>query len=819
MSKLKEGQTISAQGANLSKISIPDGIEKNNENEQKTCVNSDNFTYGNSQDSQWFDGLKVGYYEHCKANEGRIATFSEFVESVKTAPSKEQAAVRLAGLDFARCEDDSQKKTLEGKYKGLKAKNLGLWTPCHASATRATGAPSVPNGLITLDIDNIKPEDVEPIKAALSKIPYICFAAVSCGGAGIVAYIRSSPELATSSEAIEYCWKLIIETIRSLTEIDCEADENCKDIKRGRFETFDRAPYVNKNAAIYRDLRDIKKLSNELFQKSEFVRLARLVGGFAANRDELPPWSSNCGVVHKLLALATYGLVKFSVKPNSEFPLRSQSVTLGELGAGKTVENSIYSKVLPQLGGTVVAPTSAASMLEAVKQATYDIETYEEGRKTKKKYRPKSVPVPIILDTEEFGLQTDAERNQEWAKKKKPFENIFFDSEFLPEVTKEDVDVNLPMANTCVAINGRSTPKAYAQGMAGFDLSSGALRRKWVYWMDSPINTLTDDMSDEERARRLADFQDIEDTAPRPQVEELTTEICKRKHSTFAPLIKRWRVNHVLRRAVNYALLDAWPREYRNSSTALQTIHPQAVFAVAYARNWTDELITDDDYLAGCALVFGLIESMQRVAGIVPDSKLTREESIRDVIREYISARGARVLYSQVKRYFLKRGGAYMAELDAMFCCELIREKDNSQKAYVVRFATDEEAEALAMLADKDLTDSGMAAGLAGLGGERMRTVRDTWQSWSAENRTPWEQCSQEVREKRYKALIDAAFKDCVHDSGTNGRYAITRGVMWWFKCEGVWSDKACQDLLKSRAVDTEGLKPRNWDSLVRSTK
>lgn len=767
-----------------------------------------------------FDDLLVGFYPTCTDKIGELKTFNDFVRDVKCPMDDDLKAARMFGLKYARCEDETEKERLKDEY-GKKKKQLPLWTPCHKAADRSQEAEAVPNGLITLDIDGLKPEDCEKVKEALKTVPYVCFACISISGAGVVAYINSTPNVLSKAEAVEECWRLICEYVSIKSGVRVEPDNGCKDIKRGRFATHDAEPYINEEAKEYRDLRDIETLANEIFQKSEFARLAKLVGGYSATRDYMPTWSSNCGVVQKLLALATRGVVEFSVKENgASYPLRSHSTTLGILGAGKSEEsNSIYDDIVKELGGQSFAGKSDALIAEKIRRYCYDQEKDEEGNTV---FKPKAEPVPLLIDIEEEGDIGKGDSRAEWAKRKTALFNIFFDKVYRPEELKEDAQFDIPAARVCVVINGRSTPKAYLDGKAREDVSSGVLRRKWYYWVDRPYVDEDCDLTDSERAKRHADEQDLMDCVPLPNVEELKAETLKRRPQydlMSNPLKKYWKVDPIIRRAVTQALNAKWPREYETLNTALDTILPQGVFAMSYARDYTTPTISDDDYIGGAALVFGMLYSLDRLLRRSQADLVTSEEKILANIREYIKARNEPT-YSQVKRDMLKRGSQYMDALEQMWKSELIRFKDDTIKGYRVRFASDEEAEALALLYDMDLKNPDLCAGFASLGADSMRAVRDSWETdWKTIDggRRPWNECAEDVQDKRMNALLEKAFARCV-DNGSPGRYETTRGVMYWLVKNGAWNART-EEQLRVKAVDERRLQERHWRALCKSTR
>ena len=106
------------------------------------------------------------------------------------------------------------------------------------------------NPIICVDIDG---QDngympTNKMKDIVSKIPYVVYAQESCSGKGIFCLIQiaDTNQFKGHFNAVQEAFKakgLII-------------DAQCKDVNRKRFVAYDPNPYINRNAAIYKDIKE-----------------------------------------------------------------------------------------------------------------------------------------------------------------------------------------------------------------------------------------------------------------------------------------------------------------------------------------------------------------------------------------------------------------------------------------------------------------------------------------------------------------------------------------------------------------------------------
>lgn len=106
------------------------------------------------------------------------------------------------------------------------------------------------NPIICIDIDG---QDngympTNKMKGIVSKIPYVVYAQESCSGKGIFCLIQVS-----DTNKFKEHFNALQETFK---QYGLNIDAQCSDINRKRFVAYDPNPYINRNAAIYKDTKE-----------------------------------------------------------------------------------------------------------------------------------------------------------------------------------------------------------------------------------------------------------------------------------------------------------------------------------------------------------------------------------------------------------------------------------------------------------------------------------------------------------------------------------------------------------------------------------
>ena len=151
----------------------------------------------------------------------------------------------------------------QSERKGLKSK-LPAITPSGLFRERRANMLEQHSGLICIDIDgkeNLDISDWEEVKIRLSKLPFIMYAGLSVGGAGIFVLIK----LAYPENHLQQ-FTALYETFKQL---NINIDESCSDICRLRGYSYDAKPYINPNSSLYYGIAE-KNVSKSISSK-EYV--------------------------------------------------------------------------------------------------------------------------------------------------------------------------------------------------------------------------------------------------------------------------------------------------------------------------------------------------------------------------------------------------------------------------------------------------------------------------------------------------------------------------------------------------------------------
>jgi hypothetical protein len=155
---------------------------------------------------------------------------TEILADIKNGKHKEKVELCRTALD--------DKQTLEF-YK----RKLSLFTPTGLFTYRSIAKMQSYNGLICLDIDHI--DDPEHLKTKCKNLSYVYAAFITPSGKGLKVLIKS--------KATPETYKAVELEIAAAFQIDTGAvrDNNCKDIARIQYVSYDPELFINENSKIF----------------------------------------------------------------------------------------------------------------------------------------------------------------------------------------------------------------------------------------------------------------------------------------------------------------------------------------------------------------------------------------------------------------------------------------------------------------------------------------------------------------------------------------------------------------------------------------
>lgn len=133
----------------------------------------------------------------------------------------------------------------EKKQREMKAKTLSAFTI--SCTVNPDYSPKELTGLISLDFDlkhNLHIANWHQVKSILSTAPFAAYVRVSAGGKGcyMIVPVEDPQQHAGYFRALSQLFK----------NIGLNVDQSGQNINRMRFESYDPAPYVNHNAAVFK---------------------------------------------------------------------------------------------------------------------------------------------------------------------------------------------------------------------------------------------------------------------------------------------------------------------------------------------------------------------------------------------------------------------------------------------------------------------------------------------------------------------------------------------------------------------------------------
>lgn len=180
---------------------------------------------------------KVAYMDNVCAKQSDTTTLQEALTN---------------GASIQDKQTELRKLTDKSEMQKYKRNNFPAFAPSVVFNSDGTTKDNVKqiNPIICVDIDG---QDngymsTDKMKEIVSKIPYVFYAQESASGKGIFCFVQieDTNQFKGHFNALQEAFKangLII-------------DEQCSDINRKRFIAYDPNPYINRNAVIYKDVKD-----------------------------------------------------------------------------------------------------------------------------------------------------------------------------------------------------------------------------------------------------------------------------------------------------------------------------------------------------------------------------------------------------------------------------------------------------------------------------------------------------------------------------------------------------------------------------------
>ena len=160
----------------------------------------------------------------------------------------------LLTTDRFRDEVTAVRNAKDLATKGNLKNALPSYTPSGTFGSWGYALLLKPTGLICVDIDkkeNLQVEDFADLKDRLSKVPYIAYCGLSCGGEGYFCIIPI---------ADHYLFRHHFHSLQmDFAAMGITIDEKCSDVGRKRFVSYDPDPWINHQPTIYEGLVEVPR--------------------------------------------------------------------------------------------------------------------------------------------------------------------------------------------------------------------------------------------------------------------------------------------------------------------------------------------------------------------------------------------------------------------------------------------------------------------------------------------------------------------------------------------------------------------------------
>lgn len=587
---------------------------------------------------------------------------------------------------FIATTTDGEDKQAARKASGDALKDaklrLPMWYTGGTCLGRHAAENVTPAGIISVDVDDVSPARVPVIRARLSEIPHVFFAAASASGRGVYALLRVSADVQADPDKVVELLGIVDAVILRDRQDGEHIDTACKDIARRRFESFDPACYFSpaKLDNVYST--DYRSDCQRAFRETQLAAIASLFGG-RGDKDE---GSAQAGLAAAALAVAAGGRVCGRVYTKDFYPARSQVVVLGASGDGKSTAAGALRRIASAIGARPVSAESDRALEAALVESGLR-KTEADGEPDWEQICP---PIPLLSITDEAGDEQASRRAREYKSRMNAIRRRTYDTLFhaSASLTTKLPQKDFHCSYTDVQL---STPKRWADALRGTDASTGERRRVLEFWsagIEEPACALNP---------ALAQIAAMTASAPEPAQVDAIVAILE---------TLRDEMPYPDRDCTSMYLDGLGAVSEFEQLRAMQTLQAQGagidglqdartmICGLATLIAWSDRepVITAEAIRAAWAVVYAVQDNRARLLDMAEVGAVTQEAEISQEILEYIGARSIRV--SSVRRMLARRGGAYTRAYSALVEAGAL--VVNKGKSPTVRAATAAEAEAAA---------------------------------------------------------------------------------------------------------------------------
>lgn len=190
-----------------------------------------------------------------------MQTKVSYLQNVYTKQTKEitlQEALTTKAEEVISKQEQLRQLQTKEEIQAYKRDNLPLFSPSVVFNTNGTTANNITsiNNIICIDIDAQDNNYISAneMKEIVKNIPYVFYSQTSASGKGIFCLIQIK-----DTNKFKEHFNAIVDLFK---QNNLNIDKQCNDINRKRFISYDNKPYINKNALIFKEIKDICAYQN-----------------------------------------------------------------------------------------------------------------------------------------------------------------------------------------------------------------------------------------------------------------------------------------------------------------------------------------------------------------------------------------------------------------------------------------------------------------------------------------------------------------------------------------------------------------------------